>query len=201
MGITSTTPKRKEESSIEREPGKKKRKVARKRLTKKELEEALKAERERAEAYIRKLKYAQADLENLRKRVERQVESALKSANERLIRGLLVILDNLELALKVGGKTDNKEALMEGVEMVLRKFEKILEGEGLSTIEALGKPFDPRFHEAVMKVEAPDEPEGTILEEIRRGYTLGGKVIRASMVKVSGNLKRIEENEEGEVHG
>ena len=208
MGTIPTTPKREEESSIEDKKGKEKKKVTRKRMTKKELiarieelEEALRAERDRSETYLRQLKYARADLENLRNRVERQVENAIKSANEWLIRGLLVILDDLELALKAGREAGDKEGLMEGVGMGLRKFEKILGSEGLSPIEALGKPFDPGFHEAVMKVEVLDEPEGTIVEEIRRGYTLGGKVIRASMVKVSGNLKRIEENEEGEVHG
>ena len=208
MGTAPAMPKREEEISIEDKKEKKKKKSARKRMTKKELmayieelEESLRIERDRAETYLRQLKYARADLENLRKRVERQVESALKYANERLIRGLLVILDDLELALRVGGKTENKEALMEGVEMVLKKLKKTLGSEGLSTIEALGKPFNPRFHEAVMKVEVPDEPEGIIVEEIRKGYTLGGKVIRASMVKVSGISKRIEKEGEGEIHG
>ncbi|MCD6263831.1 nucleotide exchange factor GrpE [Candidatus Bathyarchaeota archaeon] len=157
-----------------------------------ELEEALRAERERAETYLRQLKYAKADLENLRKMVKRQVEEAVRSGNERLIRELLVVLDDLELALEAGGKAGDREALMEGVEMVLRKFRKILESEGLKPIEALGRPFNPDLHEAVMRVEDPDRPEGVVIEEVRRGYMLRGKVIRPSMVKVSVNPRREE---------
>lgn len=207
MGTTPTIPK-KEDDVIEKKMEKEKYKAAQKRMTKKELmalieelENSLAVEQEKAETYLRQLKYARADLENLRKRSERHVKDAIKSANERLIGELLVILDDLELALKVGEKTGNKEALIEGIEMVLRKFEKILKSEGLGPIEALGKPFDPRFHEAVMKVEVPNEPEGTVVEELRKGYTLRGKVIRASMVKVSGNLKKEEKDREGEVYG
>ena len=195
MEITPLTPKRGEKSPIEE----KKERISRKRVTKKELmkrveelEEALRAERERAETYLRQLKYAKADLENLRKMVKRQVEEAVRSGNERLIRELLVVLDDLELALEAGGKAGDREALMEGVEMVLRKFRKILESEGLKPIEALGRPFNPDLHEAVMRVEDPDRPEGVVVEEVRRGYMLRGKVIRPSMVKVSVNPRREE---------
>jgi len=195
LEITPLTPKKGEKPPIEE----RKERISRKRVTKKELmkrveelEEALRTERERAETYLRQLKYAKADLENLRKMVKRQVEEAVRSGNERLIRELLVVLDDLELALEAGGKTGDREALMEGVEMVLRKFRKILESEGLKPIEALGRPFNPDLHEAVMRVEDPDRPEGVVIEEVRRGYMLRGKVIRPSMVKVSVNPRREE---------
>ena len=206
MKIDSATPK-KEEVTPENKQQKEEQGETVKGATKKKLiatvenlENALSAERERAESYLRQLKYALADLENLRKATQRQVENAVRSGNERLIGELLVVLDDLELALKAGKEASDKEALVKGVDMVLRKFEKILGDAGLKPIDALGKPFDPKLHEAVMKVETSDEPEGIVVEEIRRGYILGGKVIRPSMVKVSVNPKKAEDKKEGEIH-
>jgi molecular chaperone GrpE len=202
----STTPKREEISPMNKE-GKEKSGETEEKATKKELtaymeklEKDLSSERERAESYLRQLKYALADLENLRKASQRQVENAVRSGNERLVGELLVVLDDLELALKAG-KAADRETLVSGVDMVLRRFEKILGDAGLKPIDALGKPFDPKLHEAVMKVETSDEPEGTIVEEIRKGYIFGGKVIRPSMVKVSVNPKKAEDKKEGELHG
>lgn len=199
MESKSATPKR-EEISPENREEKEKPMESGKKGTKKELtaymeklEKDLSAERERAESYLRQLKYALADLENLRKASQKQVENAIRSGNERLVGELLVVLDDLELALKAGKEAADKEALVRGVDMVLRKFEKILGDAGLKPIDALEKPFDPKLHEAVMEVETSGEPEGTVVEEIRKGYIFGGKVIRPSMVKVSVNPKKVED--------
>ena len=207
MVNNSSTPEKEEGAITKHKKEEIEKKYVRKRMSKKELmeeivslEETLSVEKEKSETYLRQLKYARADLENLRKRFEKDIENAVKTANERMIRQLLIILDDIKLALEVGNKTENNEAFIEGVEMVLKKFEKILSNEGLSPIEALGKPFNPKLHEAVMKVEAPDKSEGTIVEEIRKGYTLRGKVIRASMVKVSGNFNNMEKKREGDVY-
>jgi molecular chaperone GrpE len=203
----STTPKREESSPKNKEekekPGETEKKATKKELTAymEKLEKDLSSERERAESYLRQLKYALADLENLRKASQKQVENAVRSGNERLVGELLVVLDDLELALKAGKEAADKEALIRGVDMVLKKFEKVLGDAGLKPIDALGKPFDPKLHEAVVKVETSDEPEGTVVEEIRKGYIFGGKVIRPSMVKVSVNPKKAEDKKEGELHG
>jgi len=165
------------------------------------LEKNLSLEREKSETYMRQLKYARADVENLRKTSEKQVENAIRSGNERLVGELLVILDDLELALRAVEKPSEDRSLVSGMRMVLVKFEKILWDAGLKPIEAFGKPFDPSLHEVVTRVETCDERDGIVLEEIRRGYTFGGKVIRASMVKVSVKPKNMEDKREGEVHG
>ena len=187
MGNNPTTPEKGEIKVIkekrEKAPGKE---ATKRELVERieELETKLSAEHERAETYLRQLIYARADVENLRKNLEKQVEDIKKLGNERIIRDLLIVLDELELSVRSGEKT-SREDLLSGVEMVLKKFEKILEKQGLKPIEAFDRLFDPALHEAFMKAEVEDKPEGTIVQELKRGYTLGGKVIRPSMVKVS----------------
>ena len=148
------------------------------------LEHALEEERKRSEEYLARLKYAQADIENLKKRYDRQIEEIQKYGNERLIIELLDVVDELELAVKSGRSANSAEALMQGVEMTLKKLKKLLENEGVSPIDCVGKPFDPSKHHAVAKTEKEGVNECTIVDEIRKGYTLREKVIRPSIVKV-----------------
>jgi molecular chaperone GrpE len=149
-----------------------------------ELNEALDKEKKRSDELLNRLKYAQADLENLKKRCDRQIEDARKYGNERLIINLLDVVDELELAVRSGKSTNSKDVLVQGVEMTLKKLRNVLEKEGVSPIECVGQPFDPSKHDAVAKIEKDDAKECTILEEIRRGYTMREKVIRPSAVKV-----------------
>ena len=155
----------------------------------KSLEMKLEAERKRTEEYINRLLYLQADFENYRKRVKREIEESIKYGNEKLIKKLLNVIDELELAVKSGRETKNKDALIKGVEIVLKKMYSTLESEGLSKIEAIGKPFDPKLHEAVVKVNTEEYPDGTVIEEVRKGFILNGKVIRPSMVKIASTPK------------
>lgn len=164
-----------------------KRKEQQERIT--NLQQAIEAEKNRADNTLRQLRYVMADLDNYRKLCERRVEDAIKYGNERLMKDLIVVLDELRLATRVGPEVD-KEALRSGVEIVLRKFEQALEKSGLKPIEALGKPFDPVLHEAVTKELSPDHPDGIVLEEINRGYLLSGKVLKPSVVKVSVNPEK-----------
>jgi molecular chaperone GrpE len=150
-----------------------------------ELEASLKEEREKADRYLNQLKYARADLENLQKRTQRSIEEALDRANGRLLMQLLPILDELDLAIKAAKMP--KGDIAEGVEMVRNKLAKLMEAEGVSSIEAVGKSFDPRLHEAVLEVETNDHPNGCVVEEFRKGYKFKGRVLRASMVKVARN--------------
>ncbi len=148
------------------------------------LEHALEEERKRSEEYLARLKYAQADIENLKKRYDRQIEEVQKYGNERLVIELLDVVDELELAVKSGRSANSAEAVIQGVEMTLKKLKKLLENEGVSPIDCVGKPFDPSKHHAVAKTEKEGVKECTIVDEIRKGYTLREKVIRPSIVKV-----------------
>ena len=150
-----------------------------------ELANALAKEKQTSEQYLTQLKYVQADLENLKKRKEREIEEAREYCNERIIIELLDIVDELELAIKCGRSSNSKEAIVQGVEMTLKKLKKILEKEGVHPIECLSKPFDPLRHNAVSKVERDDIDECMVIEEIRKGYIMKEKVIRPSIVKVA----------------
>jgi len=148
------------------------------------LTKALDEEKKRSEEYLTRLKYAQADAENLKKRYERQMEQVKKYCTEPLIIELLDVVDELELAVKSGRSTNSAEALIQGVEMTLKKMKKVLENEGVSPIDCLGKSFDPTKHHAIATTESEDENGCTISEEVRKGYTMREKVIRPSIVKV-----------------
>jgi molecular chaperone GrpE len=149
------------------------------------LKEQLKQEQEKSNEYLNKLLYAQADFENYRRRLDQEVESRIESGKARLIQRLLTIVDELELALNAAKNSEGGGAVAEGLEIVLRKFRDLLTTEGLAPIEAVGKKFDPALHEAVQRIERGDTEEGTILEEVRKGFTLKGKLIRPSIVKIA----------------
>jgi molecular chaperone GrpE len=160
----------------------------------KELEASLKEEKDKVERYLNQLKYARADLENLQKRTQRNIDEALERANGRLLMQLLPILDELDLAIKAAKITDGD--ITEGAEMVRNKLVKLMEFEGVSLIEALGQPFDPRIHEAVLEIQSEDYPDGSVAEELRKGYKYRNRVLRASMVKVARNPCSKEDQEE-----
>lgn len=125
-----------------------------------------------------------AEFENYKKRVQREKEELIKYGNEALLYELLNVLDNLEMALKHSGENVS-EGLVKGVEMTLREFQRITEKFGLVPIEAMGKPFDPSLHHAMSQVERDDVDDKTVVEEFRKGYMYGDKVLRASLVAVS----------------
>jgi molecular chaperone GrpE len=107
-----------------------------------------------------------------------------KYANERIVIELLGVVDELELAIKAARASDSSEALIQGVELTLKKLRKILENEGVRPIECSGEPFDPSRHYAIAKIEKEGANGCTVIEEIRRGYMMREKVIRPSIVKV-----------------
>ncbi len=149
-----------------------------------EMTQALETEKKRSEEYLTRLKYTQADLENLKKRTARDIEEVRMYCTERLILELLDIVDELEMALKAGQSSKSADTVLQGVEMTLKKLRKVLEKEQVYPIESLGKPFDPSKHTAVARVEQEGDEECKIVEEVRRGYIMRGKVIRPSNVKV-----------------
>ncbi len=125
-----------------------------------------------------------ADFENYRKRASKDREDLVMYANESILYELLTSIDHLEIALQ---HADNEASsgLRQGVEMTLRELMRTLEKFGLKPIEALDKPFNPEIHHAMAQVERDDVEENTVVEELRKGYTYGDKVLRASMVTVS----------------
>lgn len=151
----------------------------------KKLEKALEDEKKKSDEYLNRLMYLKADFENYRKRIEKETHETVLLGKEKLIIDLLSLVDELELALRSGRETENKQALMQGVQMTLKKVYTTLEREGLSKIDALGKSFNPKLHEVVMKVPTKEHNEGEIIEEIRTGYLFRDKVIRPSMVKIA----------------
>jgi len=160
------------------------------------LEKLLDDERKRAEDYLARLSYLQADLENFKKRFDRETEQIKSFCTERLVIQLLDIIDELELAVKNGEISTSPDSLLEGVEMTLKKLRKVLEQEGVTPIEnPEGKVFDPTRHNAVVVVEQDDVDEGTVLEEIRKGYMMKGKVIRPTIVKVAVKPKNNQSNQ------
>ena len=154
-----------------------------------ELEDAIAADldkaRNEAALYLDDLRRLQADFDNYRKRTLREQTARTASASQALVARLLPVLDNFELAVSAAEQSRDFDRMLKGVEMVLGALREVLEGEGLVKIEAEGKPFDPERHEAVIAVEQEDAEPGTILDIVRAGYELGGKVLRPAMVKVA----------------
>jgi molecular chaperone GrpE len=151
------------------------------------LEQQLDMEKKRSEAYLTRLKYLQADFENLKKRYDRQLEEVKNYCTERLVLKLLDVVDELEMAVKTGQSANSAQPLVEGVQMTLKKLRKVLEQEGVSAIECEGKVFDPSMHNAVATVERDDVDACVVVEEVRKGYIMKDKVIRPSIVKVAVN--------------
>ena len=151
-----------------------------------DLEQRLEAEKKRSEDYLTRLKYLQADFENLKKRYDRQMEETKRYCTERLVIQLLEVQDELEMALKNAQSADSAQTLIEGVQMTLKKLRKVLEQEGVSYIECkAGKVFNPSCHNAVAATEQDDVEACVVTEEVRKGYIMKDKVIRPSIVKVA----------------
>jgi molecular chaperone GrpE len=139
---------------------------------------------------------AQAELENAKKRLEREKRDIIKFANENLIKGLLPIVDNLERALDhtEPDQAATAASLTKGVQLILGSLRSLLEKNGVNPVTAVGEKFDPNFHEAVMQEENPEVDEGTVTREVQRGYLLRDRLIRPAMVVVSRRPASAESN-------
>jgi molecular chaperone GrpE len=149
-----------------------------------ELEEELKQEKEKSEDFLHRLQYLQADFENYRKRIEREMWDAKRFGNERLLSDLLLVKDELELAYAKAQESEQNPVLLEGVGMIMKRLQAVLSKEGVEKIPGEGSKFNPDYHEAALKVPSKEE-EGTVVEEVRSGYLLKGRVLRPSIVKVA----------------
>lgn len=146
-----------------------------------EFEREIIAARQKADEAEDKYLRALAEMDNLRKRVERQVESRYDVQRRELVLGFLGVVDNLERALQHG---EAESGLRAGVELTLRDLLRQLGEQGVKRLEPVGETFDPSWHEAV-DVVTTDAPEGTIVEVVRPGYTLNEMLVRAAQVRVA----------------
>ena len=146
-----------------------------------ELEQLRTGVEESHNRYLRTL----ADFDNFRKR---QREETIRKANlvrEELVLKLLPVLDNFERALAAAEEKHSYDSLVEGVSLTLRQMREMLADQGVQSIEAVGREFDPELHEAMMRVETGEHPENTVVDELEKGYTINGKVLRPSRVRVA----------------
>lgn len=143
-----------------------------------ELQEQLEQERDKR---LRVL----AEYDNFRKRTQQEFQQIIQSAGERLIKQLLPVLDDFERLFDHDAIQADNAALHKGVELIYQKLTDILSAEGLQSISAINEPFNAEIHEALAQIEDDTKPEGTILNEIEKGYRLGNKIIRFSKVMVS----------------
>jgi len=152
-----------------------------------ELKEHLEAAQEESkknyELYLRAL----AETENLRKRHQRERDEYLKFASLPLIKKLLNVIDDLDRALEMANPQQDYDSLQKGISMICQRLKEIIAEAGVEPVEALGQSFDPQYHQPLTVEESSEYPENTVIEELQKGYTMHGRLIRPSLVKVSGS--------------
>ena len=141
-------------------------------------------QRQRDEYYDLLLRKS-AEFDNYRKRIDRDRQAQSENAAASLVEELLPLMDDLERALKADAGAEGGEAYRRGVELIQQQLGEILRKRGVRPIDALGADFDPHYHQAVSYEPAEGRREGEIVEEFRRGYMLGDRLLRPSMVKVA----------------
>ncbi len=166
--------------------------------TEEELEGLRKEKEEIYDLFLRK----QAEVENFKKRLERDKTESIRYANESLISELLPVIDNFELAISAVYNKDNEEETRshnEGVKLILKQLKDVLAKYDLTDVPTIGHPFDPDHHEAVLQKASDEHPPNTVVEEHRKGYKLKGKLVRPAMVVVSKKEeeKALSETDEG----
>ncbi len=149
-----------------------------------ELEAQLQAALDEAGQYKDRYLRERAEMENFRKRQERIASDRATRYKRDLLEKVLEVMDNLDRAMRFGDSMD-RESLQQGLRMVQWQLDELLRTEGLTPVVTVGEQFDPRVHEAVETVASPDHPEGVVVEEVRKGYMLGGEMMRPARVKVS----------------
>ena len=137
--------------------------------------------------YKEKYYYLAADVENIKKRQQKERDDWVKYGNTKILESLVEVVDNLDRTLDAI-KDDDEEKVKNirvGIEMVKKQFDQVLTGNGLTVIEALGKTFDPNFHEALTTQESEDIASGDVMQEFQKGYILNGRLLRPAKVIVA----------------
>lgn len=127
---------------------------------------------------------ARADFDNFRKRTQREKEDLVKFSNETILRELLPVIDNLERALQHAA-TDGDSGLLQGVELTLGQFSKVLEKFNVVAIDAVGEIFDPARHEAMGQIESSEHPPNTVVQLLQKGYLLNDRLLRPALVLIA----------------
>jgi molecular chaperone GrpE len=151
--------------------------------------ETLRAELDNAQAqaaeHLASLQRTAADFANYRRRTAEDRERELGLASEQLLRKLLSVADDFDRALEAMPENLSSLSWIEGIVLLDRKLRQLLESEGVTPIEALGRAFDPREHEAIASLPAPGVPDGEVVAEIQRGYRIRDRVLRPAMVAIA----------------
>ena len=150
------------------------------------------AEQKANENYDQLLRVS-AEFDNYKKRTAREMQDVVKYANEKLVKELLTVVDNLERAIEsAAGRYDESDPLIQGVHLTLSETLKILERHKVKPVTSLGEPFDPNYHQAMMQEEAADQPPNTVVKELQKGYLIHDRLLRPALVAVSkaGNVAK-----------
>ena len=148
--------------------------------------EALREKAAKAEEHWDRFLRQQAEFDNVRKRLERERVEFQRYAHEDIIADLLGILDDLERSVEAAqDKQENFSAFLKGIEMILAHLYELLKKRGVAPMEALGRPFDPNQHEALLQTESGEHEDGEVLEELQKGYRLHDRVLRTAKVRVA----------------
>jgi molecular chaperone GrpE len=164
------------------------------------LRQQLEVKEQEANSNYDRLLRQTAELDNFKKRTARERDEAIRFANEALVKDLLPVVDNLERAVAHASGGGNGKPLVEGVELVLRQLLDVLIKHGAVQIQAVGQPFDPAKHEAMVQVESSDHETNSIVEEFQKGYVFRERLLRPALVsvaKTSGTKEK--KNGEGKV--
>jgi molecular chaperone GrpE len=151
-----------------------------------DLAEKLQSAECRAEESYDRLLRVSAEFDNYKKRTAREMQDVVRYANEKMAKELLVVVDNLERAIEAAGaERTEDDPLVKGIHLTLSEVFKILERHKIQPVKALGEPFDPAYHQAMMQEEVEDQPSNTVVREMQKGYTMHDRLLRPSMVVVS----------------
>jgi len=151
----------------------------------KKIEEVQKSAEKNYDLYMR----SQADIDNVKKRFQKEKDDLAKYSNELLIKQLLPVIDSLNKAIDHSQDEKSTAALREGIELTLKGLTDALEKAGLERVKAIGEPFDPNFHEAISESEDNTKESGIVLKELQNGYILNHRLIRPSMVIINKNVE------------
>jgi molecular chaperone GrpE len=163
-----------------------------------ETAELLQSKDQEIKALSDRLLRLQAEFENFRKRTAKERGEVIKFANEGLLGEIIPVVDSLERAIQSANENVDIENLLEGLRLVRRLLNLLLERAGVKEIHAQGEMFNPELHEAISVVESGDHPDNTIVEEVQKGYLLNGRVLRPSIVRVSKSVVPDKLEDEGE---
>ncbi|MGB1893762.1 MAG: nucleotide exchange factor GrpE [Candidatus Latescibacterota bacterium] len=147
------------------------------------IDEQLAAAKQEAAAHYDRYMRSVAELDNFRKRTARMRSDVREDTLRDMLLQMAPVVDNMRRALDQD--TEDVEGLKQGIELIYSQFNAALEGYGLKAVEAMGAPFDPNMHEAMLEVEDAEHEPGTVVQEMEKGYELNGKVVRPARVVVS----------------